>query len=400
MIGQVQGSHLVGSPISMDDPPEDEETSAGDHLVDSVYLFEPFQDFELIPINLTKDVIYYFSIESYVPYDPLFFIDVRLESPAEHQYYFFEEDTSIHLNETYWYFEYGAAETGEHILKILVETDANLTLHILVKEALDLETYYSRNQLDSIVPDNMAIAEIRQYGQTYHTTEYTFLMHDDTEYFFNFFRMNMLNYEARQFIDYENPTVKLDLSLNGTPFIIYPEIETQNYSLSTNVEHMGEVELWDWETEIFLPDLLDHPLFHISFGSFTTANATLTLTFDLPSNPLLFNMNFAFLVYTIGAGKIGDGSDDVPPPALPPFNSTDDGNDNLYNDSAPAISGLDRMIVAVQIFLVKYFDQTLIVIGSLLVVSVGTKYVYSANNLKKEAKGDKSSDTEYPQEDD
>jgi hypothetical protein len=375
----------------MDDPLETEDTTAGDHLVDSVYLFEPFQDLELIPINLTKDTIYYISIESYVPYDPSFTIDVRMESPEEFQCYFFEEDTSIHLNETYWYFEYGAAETGEHSLKILVETEANLTLHILVKEALDLETYYSRNQLDNIVSANMVIAEIRQYGQTYFTTEYTFSMVDDTEYFFNFFRVNMLNYEARQFIDYENPIVKLDLTLNGTPFVIYPEIQTQNYSLSTNVDHMGEVELWNGETEVFLPDLLDHPLFHISFGSFTTANATLTLTFDLLSNPLLFNMNFAFLVYTIGAGKIGDGSDDIPPSELPPFNATDpNGNEELYNDSAPTISGLDRMIVAVQIFLIEYFDQTLIVLGSFLAISAVTSYVYSSNNLKQEAKGDTS----------
>jgi hypothetical protein len=398
-IGQVQGFHNVGSPISpsMDDPPETDEISAGNHLIDSVYLFEPLQDLELIPINLTQNMIYYISFESYVPYDPFFTIDVRMQSPTEHEYYFFEDTTELYLNESFWYFEYGAAETGEHILKVLIETSANLTLHILVKEALDLTTYYSRNQFDGIVPENISISEIRQYGMAYLTTQYTFLMRDDTEYIFNFFRVNILNYKARQFIGYTNPTVKLDLTLDGTPFVIYPEIQTQNYSLATNVDHMGEVELWNAETEIFLPDLLDHPLFHVRFGSFTTANATLMLTFDYPDNYLFFNMNFAFMVYTTGNGKIGDGPDDILPVTLPPI--TDTTSDHLYNDSAPAISLLDKAIFVVQSFLARYFDQTLLVLGGLLVVSITGGKMLLTTRLKKENRGNTITTTERPRED-
>ena len=131
-----------------------------------------------------------------------------------------------------------------------------------------------------------------------------------------------------------------------------------------------------------------------------TANATLTLTFDYFDNPLLFNMNFAFLVYTIGNGKIGNGPDDILPATIPPFNFTDSEDDtDLFNESSPAVSFLDRMIFAVQLYLSENFDQALIVAGSLLVVSVGVSQVVTTTRLKKETKGGPSSNTERSTED-
>ncbi len=281
--------------------------SSPNMLYDSVELFQPPQDSLLINVTFAKNYTYFFYLESYAPFADEFSIDIYCTTPSGRQYHFFDYTATIENNASRVFFEFGATETGLHIVRYDIATSANINLYLYLEEYLPIDLYYHKFTTDFIDPSILYFSCIDRFGTNHLSQTYSVPLHEDTEYNFNFFRVNPISLTDIILNGFTNPLVSMEVELNGTEFIFYPTIPTLEYALYSNIENLtnfGNPNERNFYNNSFL----------IRFGAHVTDNATITITLSEHSG---FDLNFAFLAY--GIGEIGDGPENqtiVPSPAI------------------------------------------------------------------------------------
>ena len=182
--------------------------SPSEILFDSIELFKPPLDILEINATFQKDYIYYFEIESYVPFSDFVSVDIYCTSPDNRIYHFFDYETELENNITTIYFEYGAAEEGTHEIKIEVHTSSNVNLRIYIEERESLEDYYESGINLGFLHDPLLYeTDISRYSSNILEKQYQFPMEKDNEYYFNFFRVNPLSNTDKVENNYKNPNV-------------------------------------------------------------------------------------------------------------------------------------------------------------------------------------------------
>ncbi len=266
-------------------------------LFDSVELFVPPQDSLIISVNFKKNFTYYFYVESYAPFAEDFSIDIYCTTPAARQYHFFDYTADITNNASIVYFEFGATETGNHSIHFDISTASNINLHIFLEEYLPIDLYYAKFTYDMINKDILYFSSIDRFGTNQLSQTYTFPLQEDTEYYFNFFRVNPISLSDIEANGFINPLVAMDVILNQTTYTFYPTVPTLEYALYSNIDNL---------THDVDPNQRDlyNDTFLIRFGAHVSDNATVTITLSEHSG---FDLNFAFVAY--GIGEIGDGPD-------------------------------------------------------------------------------------------
>ncbi|MHA1583757.1 MAG: hypothetical protein ACTSWL_00760 [Promethearchaeota archaeon] len=270
------------------------------NLFDSVEFFPAGQS--KLDLNLTfeKNRIYYFQVESYSPFSDDFSLNIYANSPTGKMYHFLDYQSQISNNISNLYFEFGSAETGDHLLRYIVLSSANINLHILIEEYSDLESYYKTFSLDISALDNVLISNISCFSSSKRHLEYIIDLKDDNEYHFNFFRVNPINdQDLASYGHTFDPKITMSLLLNGSSYVLYPDLPITNYALYNNLN----ISL---NPAIFLSGGRDFndPDFLVRFGSQCTGPATISLDF---SQFWPVDANFGFMLYS--KGNIGDGSD-------------------------------------------------------------------------------------------
>ncbi|UYP48506.1 hypothetical protein NEF87_004791 [Candidatus Lokiarchaeum ossiferum] len=273
--------------------------SASTTLYDSVELFRPPQTSQIFNVSFIKNVTYFFFMESYVPFADDFSVNIYCTSPSARQYHFFDYTADIENNASKIFFEFGSTETGVYSIRYDVLTTANINLHLYLEEYLSIDTYYEKFSTDLINRNILFFSSIDRFStnQLSHTYEMSF--QEDTEYHFNFFRVNPISLTDIEVNGFTNPQVSMQVELNGTQYIFYPSVPTLEYALYSNIEnltHIGNPNERNLYNNSFL----------IRFGAHITGNATITLTLSDYNG---FDLNFAFVAY--GIGDIGDGPDTI-----------------------------------------------------------------------------------------
>lgn len=294
-------------------------------LIDSVELFRPPETTLSLTLNFTQGWIYYVSVESYTPFTTAMTLDIFCTSPLEKLYHFMDYSVQLNNNITEFYFEYGAAESGNHTIDFVVGVTENTNLHIYVEEYLSLEEYFDRFTVLSVDEDILYFTDIYRFTSSRTSKSYTLPMQEDTEYRVNFFRVNPLSQSDQDQEAFENPAVTLDLTLGGTTFAFYPTIPTLDYALYNNLGQilMGTIP----EGRIFANNS-----YNVRFGAHASGNATLDF---LLSEGFPFNLNFAVVVFAVK--EIGNGPDDITNGTSGGVNDTDPwlpDNSTLVNDAA------------------------------------------------------------------
>ncbi len=323
-------------------------------LYDSVELFPDGQSTLSLNISFQKNWIYYFSFESYVPFSDTFMMDAFCQTPAGRNYHFFDYADTIENDVTKIYFEYGSAESGHHLINIVVNTSQNINIHVYLEEYLALETYYDHYTLEGI-NESEFYCDINQYSSLRSNKIYSYPVKDDMEYKFNFFRVNPISQGDIEENNYENPDVEMLVSLNGTIYYYYREIPTLDYALYGNVENDGFLEM---DRTFYNQTFIER------FGAHTTGNLTILIWLE---GLIPFDLNFAFMVWE--AGDIGNGTDDVAPPenvTIPnPINN--DTEPELYNK--PLSTKLDEWLASTGLFIQSNWWTLFIVMGSVLALT-------------------------------
>ena len=342
-------------------------------LYDSVEMFPDGQNTLSLNLTFQKNWIYYFSFESYVPFSDVFMMDVFCQTPTGRNYHFFDYSGSIENDVEKIYFEYGSTESGGHIINIMVNTSDNINIHVYLEEYSPLDTYYKHFSVEAIGNESNFFCDINQYSSLRSNKIYSYPVKDDTEYKFNFFRVNPISQGDIEENSYENPDVEMLVSLNGTIFYYYREIPTLDYALYGNVEND---EFFDSDRD------LDNENFLQRFGAHCTGNLTILISLE---GVIPFDLNFAFLAWEVG--EISNGTDDVKPPenvTIPnPINNNTE--PELHNKTLS--TKLDEWIASTGLFIQSNWWTLFIVMGSVLaLVSVFGKYRYEIGAKVKKIK--------------
>ncbi len=323
-------------------------------LYDSVELFPDGQSTLSLNLSFQKNWIYYFSFESYVPYSDTFMMDAFCQTPAGRNYHFFDYEDTIENDITKIYFEYGSAELGDHLISIVVNTSQNTNIHVYIEEYLPLETYYDHFTLEGL-NESEFFCDINQYSSLRSSKIYSYPVRDDTEYKFNFFRVNPISQGDKEENNYENPNVEMLISLNGTIYYYYREIPTLDYALYGNVEND---EFFDLERDF------NNQTFIERFGAHCTGNLTILIILE---GIIPFDLNFAFMVWE--AGDIGNGTDGVEPPenvTIPnPINN--DTEPEIYNKTLS--TKMDEWLAGAGFFIQSNWWTLFFVFGSILALT-------------------------------
>jgi hypothetical protein len=342
-----------GSVQSSDDIDLDELIPEPTILYDSVELFPEGLTTLTLNQSFQKNWIYYFSFESYVPFSDVFLLDAFCQTPASRNYHFFDYNSSIENDITKIYFEYGAAESGDHLIDIEVITSQNINIHVYLEECLPLDAYYNHFTLEGMNESSLFL-DVNQYSLFKIDMEYTYPVKDDTEYKFNFFRVNPLSVTDIVENAFENPEVIMRIILNETEYIIYRNIPTLDYSLYGNVEND---EFLDLDRNFI------NTTFAERFGAHCTENLSISITIE---GTIPFDLNFAFLVWEVG--EIGNGTDGIGENqnmSIPnPINNKTD----LHNESLT--DTLDRWTTSVGLFIQSNWWTLFITVGTVLIIVV------------------------------
>lgn len=331
-------------------------------LYDSVELFPEGQSTLSLTFPFQKNWIYYFSFESYVPFSDRFMLDAFCQTPAGRNYHFFDYNDSIENDVEKFYFEYGAAEIGSHLINIVANTSQNMNIHVYIEEYLPLETYYPQFSLEQMNKSGF-FCDINRYSTYKSNKIYSYPVLSDTEYKFNFFRVNPISQRDIEENHYENPTVEMIISLNGTIYRYYQDIPTLDYALYGNVENAGFLDV---------DRNLDNDDFLARFGAHCTENLTVLITIE---GFIPFDLNFAFLVWEVG--EIGNGTDGIGTNenmTIPnPLNNNTD--PELHKQSLTKT--LDAWIARAGLFIQSNWWTLFIVTGGILIAAtVFGKYKY------------------------
>ncbi len=359
-----------GSISSSDDIDLDELLPEPTILYDSVELFLEGQNTFTLNISFQKNWIYYFSFESYVPFSDVFLMDAFCQTPAGRNYHFFDYNGSIE-NEVYKiYFEYGSTESGYHIINLLVNTSQNINIHVYLEEYLPLETYYNHFALEEINNQSF-FCDINQYSLLKNEKEYIYPVKDDTEYKFNFFRVNPISQTDKRENMFGNPKVIMTVDLDGTDFEIYRNIQTLDFSLYGNVEND---DFLDMDRNFYNQTFLER------FGAHCTGNMSISITIE---GFIPFDLNFAFMVWEVGS--IGNGTDGVggnENATIPnPFNNNTD--TELHNKTLT--DTLDGWIAITGLFIQSNWWAIFLVMGSIMIASAvygKYKFMFKAQIVK------------------
>jgi len=297
-----------------------------------------------------------------VPFSDTFLLDAFCQTPASRNYHFFDYNSSIENDVTKIYFEYGAAESGNHLIDIEVITSQNINIHIYIEEYLPLDTYYNHFTLEGINKSKM-FRDINQYSLFKNDMEYIYPVKDDMEYKFNFFRVNPISVTDIVENAFENPKVIMRIILNETEYVIYRDISTLDYSLYGNVEND---EFLDLDRNFI------NTTFTERFGAHCTENLSICITIE---GTIPFDLNFAFLVWEVG--EIGNGTDGIGENqnmTIPnPLNNNTD--TELHNQTLTKT--LDEWIARAGLFIQSNWWTIFLIMGTILVVSlVYGKYKY------------------------
>jgi hypothetical protein len=338
------------------------EEYVGNTLFDSIELFIPPTMEKTLNFTFQKDWVYYFSFESYVPFDTSFEIDLYCKSP-ETIYHFYHYSAALERNVTKIDVEYGAAETGNHNITFSVKTTEPINLHLVVNETASMKDYYRWEALDA--PPEYYFGSIDKFNVLNLTRNYSIPMIDDTVYEFNLFRVNPISSQDIAASNYTNPTVNMKLILNGTEFRFYPDVQAITYALKSNkVSNFGYLENVNYTTTFSSS---------MRFGAHISNTTSVQIVFDNISTG--FDLNFGFVCYKQGVA--GDGPDNI---TLSNETSSffPDGPDNqtelLDNFGENTTSTFDEIVATVEEFVDEYYDIILIVLATSLGAAMGINY--------------------------
>jgi len=195
-----------------------------------------------------------------------------------------------------------------------------MNIHIYIEEYLPLNTYYKQYTLMAMNKSGM-LWDVNRYSNYDRSFIYHYPVKDDTEYKFNFFRVNPLSEKDIEDNSYENPAIEMLLSLNGSIFYYYRGIPTLDYALYGNVEND---HFYDMDRKFYNNTFIQR------FGAQCTGNLTVLIMLQ---GSIPFDLNFAFVLWEVG--DIGNGTDNIPPnenTTIPnPFNN--DTEPELHNSS-------------------------------------------------------------------
>jgi hypothetical protein len=281
-------------------------------------------------------------------------MDVFCQTPTSRTYHFFDYTGTIENDISKIFFEYGSTESGYHIINFMVNTSQNINIHIYLEEYMPLDDYYSRF---NVIPFNESSLfwDINQYSILHNTMEYTYPVKDDVEYKFNFFRVNPISDTDKIENLYENPDVKMTLTLNETDFDFYRDIPTLDYALYGNVPESEKLE----------PDRsFGNNTFIERFGAHCTGNLSISISLD---GLIPFDLNFAFLVWEVGnIGNGTDGIEEIGNSTIP--NPLDNNETELYNKTLA--DSLDTWLIRAGLLIEKNWWTLVIVVGSFLVLAI------------------------------
>ena len=365
----LNGSYLVnGIPGEQNESEIPSSSSISSMLYDSVELFRPPQASHIFNVSFLKNMTYFFFMESYVPFAYDFSINIYCTTPSDRQYHFFDYKVDIENNASKIFFEYGATETGAHSIRYDIITTANINLHLYLEEYLPIDRYYEKFTTDLINRGILFFSSIDRFGTNQLSQTYSIPFQEDTEYHFNFFRVNPISLTDIETNKFTNPLVSMQLELNNTQYLFYPTVPTLEYALYSNIAnltHIGNPNERDLYNDTFL----------IRFGAHASGNATITLT--LSEHPGI-DLNFAFVAY--GIGEIGDGPDNTteePPIILPNVTISGDDLDSNATDFQNVDPNIDDKINNALGIVEKFLEDQFWILLPCVLGAAGVFYVVS-----------------------
>jgi hypothetical protein len=324
----------------------------------------------VFPIPMQKNSVYSFYFQTETPYSSAYSIEVWVISPSGKSYRCHVHASKLQLNKSYDYFEFGAAESGQHQLNVIIATTENMNVHFAFRFLDTLENYYKFKSRDLKLKQTYAytfFTDISCFNSNNREKIYEFNLLENVEYVVNFFRVVPVFDSPES--GFQEPYIWGKLWQAGTDeFMIYPysgdyKVQSSGYALSTNkaFEYSTaaagmdfssfSLESVDWgflnpnnvnflENEVTLSDIcplddnilsfyednadnfihpLNNPKVNVHFGTSKAGTSTFHLSLDLPENNFDRDVNYVFLIH--GVTSIGDGpANNTEPP--PPKNET------------------------------------------------------------------------------
>jgi len=313
-------------------------------LFDSVLVFSPDAPQFERTFNLTRNIIYQITYQSYTPFIP-FRTSLNLTDPYGFRYLLIQRTEDLNTNYTTYSQQYLCNENGSHKFELHIATNASTAFYLLIREYSNMSQFIREKMA---IPSKIIM--IDQHSESFLINpakkqhNFYFLLQPDIEYRFAYFRGVGIPIQIANDINFTSPSVKIELFFGGHYFLLAP-----NFTTLPAFEVGGNFSL-------------------IKFAVWESNYAH----FRISTNASILNLNYGFSVYSVA--PIGNGTDDIQieqPPQISnatnssiPSNTTESSNLTASTNDKPNVSHtsytsgvFDRILGTIDTSVQQYGDK-------------------------------------------